>query len=408
MKTKLTVQLALGVLLLALAAGSTAGAAPAKENKPAKAAKPPPGYQAAETISMLTGVAISPLLGVGAVGCYQYWKAPADQRAQLHWYAQPWFWAPALLLVALVALKDTLGPATPTVLKKPMDVAEAVENKISGLVAAGAFVPLVTEFFPSAAGTDATALVLGGAGFASLDLASLFNFLSIPFAMAAFALVWLAAHAINILILISPFTTVDTALKAFRAFLLSLVVATHWIDPYLGALFSLLVILFSYFIAGWSYRLLVMGAVFIWDYLTLRRLRFTPAANGNWMFSAVKLPKTPVRTYGRLHFQEGGKLIFEYRPWLFLPRRKVELPPGKYVVGRGIFFPEIFQDQNEESLTVFTLPPRYRTHEEDLARAYSLGPAQDIGLLKGIKAVWRWVKGLFGFKSPAPAHPAPA
>lgn len=376
---------------------------------PPATAKPPPGYEAAQTISMITGVAISPLLGVGAVGCYEYFKTmsqPKEERRPLHWYAQPWFWLPALLIVGLVMFKDVAGTAAPTVLKKPMDVAEAVENKVSGLIAAGAFVPLVTQFVPDAAANSAQ---LGALGFAALDLSSVLNTLMVPFAIAAFVIVWLASHAINILILISPFTTVDMALKSFRVFLLSLVTATHFINPYFGALFSLALIVVAYFIAGWSFRLLVMGNVFIWDYLTFRRLRFTPKANGNAMFTGCKIGQAPIRTYGRLFMDDQGALRFEYRPWLFLPKKTLPLPPGQYAVGRGLFYPEILKiEAQEEPRTLFILPPHYRTHEEEVRRVYQFGPVQDVGLLKGFKAVWNWLKGLFGFKSKLPPVPAAA
>jgi hypothetical protein len=399
------------VLLVTAMAPSSWGAAaapPAKLEAPAKSAtaKPPPGVEAAQTLSLITGVAISPLLGVGAVGCYEYIKnaqLPEAQRRSLHWYAQPWFWIPALLLVGLVMLKDVVGPGVPTALKKPMDVAETIENKISGLVAAGAFVPLITQFVPSAAADMAQ---LSSQGFASLDLAGVMNIMLTPLAIAVFAIVWLASHAINILILLSPFATVDALLKSFRVFLLSLVVGTHAYNPYLGAAFSLVLIVISYFIAGWSFRLMVLGNVFIWDYLTFRRVRFTPSANGNWMFTGTKIEKTPIRTYGRLYTEENGRLRFEYRPWLFLSRRTVILPEGVYAVGRGLFYPEILREEGvENTRSLFILPPRYNTHEAEVARAYGVD-VRDTGLLKGFKALWCWLKRLFGFKThiePAPA-----
>ena len=105
------------------------------------------GVELAQTLSTVTGVAISPLLGVGAVGAWKYYHTLPEKRANLPWFAQPAFWMPALLLVAIVGIKDILGTAAPTALKKPFDIAEAVENKISGLVAAGAFVPLLVTTF---------------------------------------------------------------------------------------------------------------------------------------------------------------------------------------------------------------------------------------------------------------------
>jgi hypothetical protein len=45
-----------------------------------------------------------------------------------------------------------------------------------------------------------------------------------------------------------------------------------------------------------------------------------------------------------------------------------------------------------------TLPPRYRSHEEELSSIYLLAGVQDIGAVKGFKAFWNWLKELFGFR----------
>ena len=353
-----------------------------------------PGIEAAKTLSTVTGVAISPLLGVGAVGFWEWKNTPSDKVANLHWYAQPYFWAPALLVVLLVALKDVLGTAAPTALKKPFDIAEAVENKISGMVAAGTFVPFMVTIFPTA--TDQTTAALHHAGFAAISGAQVANWLMVPFAIALFLVVWLASHAINILILISPFTTVDTALKTFRTSILGLVCLTAWINPWVGALFSAVVVLFAWLISGWAFRLMVLGQVYVWDFFTFRRHRFLPVANGNWMFAARAIEKMPIRTYGKLFTDATGKHTFEYHPWLFLPKRSLELPPGKYAVGRGLFYPEMMRVTGEDSKTIFILPPRYKGHEADLAKACNTPDVRDVGILKGFKAVGGAIKSLFG------------
>ena len=133
--------------VIALAAGcccppATCAAAPAESPSSTNVATP--GTELAHAVSEITGVAISPLLGVSAVGAWKYFHAHTpQQRARLPWFAQPWFWIPALVLVTACFLKDTLGIAAPRLLKKPLDVADTLEHKISGLIATGAFVPLV-------------------------------------------------------------------------------------------------------------------------------------------------------------------------------------------------------------------------------------------------------------------------
>jgi hypothetical protein len=226
--------------------------------------------------------------------------------------------------------------------------------------------------------------------------------------MVAFVFVWLASHAINMLIILSPFTIVDSALKAFRLSLLGLLTGASFANPYLGAALGLVIIVVSYFIAGWSLRLTIFGTVYIWDLVTFRRCRFQPRAESNWMFTARKLEGAPVRSYGRLVFQEGGRLRFDYRPWLVLKQRSFELPQERYCVGRGLFYPEIDRMHENKLTSLFILPPRFMTHEEAVARVYGIDGVRDVGLLKGMTAMWNWLKGLVGARSKEEVAAEPA
>ncbi len=379
-----------------------ANAAP--ESNPADAKGTPaqsPGTltanQIAKNLSMITGVAISPLLGVSAVGAYQYYHAQTPEvRAKLSWYSDPWFFVPALLLVGLCFLKDSCGIALPTALKKPFDVLETCEHKISGLVAMGAFVPIVVSTFGAHISTQAS---LSSLGFATIGSA-IYDTLMIPISMAAFFIVFLASNAINILILLSPFTTVDAALKAFRTTILASVAVSAWANPWIGAAWALVVIVFSYFIAGWSFRLSDLGLVFVWEFITRRCNRFIPDKITNKMFLGRKINKVPARSYGKLTRDEKGNLVLNYRPWLVLSERTLTLPEGKYCVGKGAFFSEIDQLEGDGTRIALLLPPRYRGHEDQLVGIYGLADARPIGL----RAAWKWLKGMFGFKTqPAPA-----
>ena len=382
-------------ILSALALGATFTALAVTKASPNPAPTPArntPGVELAQTLSTVTGVAISPLLGVGAVGAWKYYHTPPEKRAHLPWFAQPAFWMPALLLVALVGIKDILGTTAPTALKKPFDIAEAIENKISGLVAAGAFVPLLVTTFHD---TGTETVMLSSMGFATMDLSWLYNLIMVPAAMAAFIVVWLVGNAIHILIVLSPFTTVDAALKAARLALLATVPATSYINPWLGALWAAIIIIVSWFIAGWSLRLTHFGIVFLWDYLTFRRNRFTPHPTANKMFLGRKLNKVPTRTYGRLARNNAGKLVLNYRPWFVLPARTVELPDGNYVVGCGLLYCEVMRAEGADTKTMLLLPPRYRGHETDLVKIYGLAGTREVGL----RAAWKGLKELFGFRA---------
>ena len=357
---------------------------------PTTSGKGLPGVEMAQTLSQVTGIAISPLMGVGVVGAWKYFKTPEPQRAQLSWYAQPWFWTPALLVVLMCFAKDAAGPAIPTALKKPFDIAEVFENKLSGLVATGAIVPMAWDIFKNFGGAETADLA--GAGFAAINLGPLYGALMVPIALAAYAVVFVVSHAINILILISPFATVDAALKSFRLFILSTVAGTSFFSDKFGAIWAVLLILVCSFFAGWAFRLMIFGHVYAWDLITLRRKRFDPWPGANWAFLARKVGPAPARSYGQLSLNPAGKLVFSYRPWLFLPQRTVELPEGRYAVGRGFFHPELLVEQDGSWPDIINFPPRCKGHEEKLSSIYGLKEVQDVGLV----AAWSWFKSLFG------------
>ena len=381
------------VLILAAGLFSPLKASAAMEAHVAAKTAPAPGVQIAQTLSTITGVAISPLLGVSAVGCYQYCKAATDeQKAKLPWFASPLFWVPAFLVIGLCFIKDTAGIALPTVAKKPMDAIETIEHKISGLVATGAFVPIMVNIIHEANSTGGQPSVsLSSLGFAAMDFHWLYNMLVTPVAMIAFFIVFLASNAINILILLSPFTTVDSALKAFRTTILASVAGSAFINPWLGAAWALIILIISYFIAGWSFRLSHFGLVFIWEFFTGGKRRFKPDAKENKMFLGRKTEKVPTRTFGRLSRNNQSELVFNYHPWLGLPRRTLILPAGNYETGRGLFYSEIVRVEGDSARTVFLLPPHYRGHEDEIAKIYHFAGTRDVGL----RAAWSWFKSLF-------------
>ena len=368
--------------------------------------KPSRGLEAAKALSILTGVAISPLLGVAVVGAWDYVHASEVQRLQLPWFAHPGFWVPALLLVLLVGVKDLFGAMLPPGWKKPFDVAEAIENKVSGLVATGAFVPIIASIFsalavPSPASGPSAAWLCQTGGFAIADFSWLGNWLTVPLAIVAFLLVWLVSHTINILILISPWGAVDAALKTARLALMSSIAVAALANPYLGAGLSLVVIVIAYFLAGWSFRLLVFGSVFTWDFLTFRRARTRPHADRIDAFTARAIGNAPIRSYGKLVRTESGSLRLEYRPWIVLPKRVLPIPEARYEIGRALVCPELVAVDPSKDIrqSLLSFPPRFRGHESRLAEVLFISDVHEVGLLRGFNAVWMRLKNLVGLRT---------
>ena len=389
-------------LVLALSIGAAPLALAATSAKPISSSSSDrsPAAPFATAISTVTGIAISPLLGTGAYGAYQWWMAKGETaRAALPWYAQIKFWLPALLIVGLCAAKDAFGAVVPPGLKKPLDVLETIENKFSGLVAAGAVVPFTMSAVSKVlvgSGADAghsmvpTGLAMLPLG--AVDMSWLLSVLTVPFGVAVFVVVWMASHAINVLILLSPWGAIDAALKAARTGLLGVLTLTSSINPWMGAGLSLLVIIIAYFASGWAFRLTTFGTIFCWDFFTVRRKRFIPRENDDKLFAGGNLPGVPPRTYGRLMLRSTGNYEFAYRPWLWLPVKVAPVPAEKeaMAVGKGLFISSII---TESAGTLFILPPRYHGHEETIARSYQMGGGvRDAGLRKA----WSVMQELFG------------
>ncbi len=407
MKT-FTLLVSLGILLTSHAATATPTDANARETAPAHLAiavpaatfpakgpdnSPSANNELARTISQITGVAISPLLGTSAMGAWRYFETPEAQRPHLPWFAQPWFWAPALIIVGLVFAKDAFGPATPASLKKPIDLLEMFENKISGLIVAGAFVPLVVGIFGADHVPGTAALDAASAGFAAATGSQFINILLTPFALIAFIAVWLLGHVVHVLILLSPFTTVDSILKLLRTALLATVVGTSFASPTAGALWALAIIAVSLFLAGWTFRLTLLGNVFLFDVLSRRRRWFHPDPASTWLFLAQPVGEAPLRSYGRLTRTSADSLVFKYRNFMVGPEREVSLPGGSYCIGRGFIYADLLAIAGDESHRAGIFPPRFKGHESEITRIYGLAEPRDVGLRGLLRALRELVRG---------------
>ena len=392
-----------GLLLFAL----TAMAAPLSAAEPdveAEAKAPEqkenllPGVALSQGITEITGVAISPLLGVSSVGVWHYWKAPAAVRATLPWYCQPWAWGTGFAVLALCFLKDALGTAVPGVLKKPFDMVELFENKASALVASGAFVPLVANQMavhfkaehPEAVAAPAASIL--GAAFAGIDVA----WLMVPVCVVAFLLVWVCSHAINVLIILSPFSTVDALLKLMRVGLLAMVGVIYAIAPWVAAAMCLAIIAIAAWLAPSAMRLAIFGARYAADILMPWRGRKKATPQTPHAFTLGRLAGLPPRTGGRLVLLEDGSPAFRYRRWCILDERTIPMPEGVRQVEKGILSPSLVHrahgDGEEVTLLIFL--PRYRGHEASMVEGLKLHGTRDHALVRGFSAIRAWLAGM--------------
>lgn len=360
-----------------------------------------PGVALSQGITEITGVAISPLLGVSSVGAWRYWKTPAAGRDALPWYAQPWAWGTGLGLLTLCFLKDSLGTAVPGLLKKPFDMVELFENKLSALVASGAFVPLIaTEMAKHLQAQRALEVPTGMIGITSgmgnpmafIDL----TWFMIPAAVISFLLVWVCSHAINVLIILSPFSTLDAGLKLARASLLASVGIIYVIAPWLAALFCLFLIALAAWFAPSALRLAIFGARFASDILLPGRSRSRATPHEPHAFTLGRSAGLPPRTGGRLVLLEDGSTVFRYRRWCVLDQRSIPLPQGQRHVEKGLLSPSLIHSAGGNETKMLLFLPRYKGHEENLARHLQLHGVREHRLARG----WNAIKSWFGKTKP--------
>jgi hypothetical protein len=368
-----------------------------------------PGIELARTLAMATGIAITPLLGVSAVGAWQAFKASGVAGQRLPWYASRWFWVPGLIVALLLVFKDPLLGLVPGA-KKPLDALDVLENKASAVLATPAVVPMFLSAFGAVAvssvSSEGNALELRQAGMGALpssvsDLPGALGLgLMAVIFVAAFLCIWLAFHTINVLILLSPFGFLDVVLRSLKLLVLAVLAGSTVVHPYLGLSVALLILLVALLVAGWSFRFMVFGGVIAAD-LVRRRHRERPRDHERFRaFAAGKLGSAPTRAYGVVALEEE-RITFSYRPWLILPRRSVVLPQGSYRVGRGVLYPAIRLHRGDETVSLLRLPPRYRSHEESIAAGLGVLPVEELPLRKGLRACVAWLREIAGRGSQA-------
>jgi hypothetical protein len=384
-------------LALVAGASSIAVASSSRGEPPRSSSTVLPGEEVARTLTLVTGVPISPLLAVSGLGAWRWWRAPEPARPFLPWYCRPLFWGPALGLALLFALNTTLGGLVPG-LKKPMDFVEEHENRISALLASPIVLAEVARLLapPVAAGHPPSLAAAGLVALGGGDAADLLIRIGVGAAcLFAFAVVFLAFHAIQVLIALSPSVLLDLVLRAFRLGMLCAAAATAALHPYLGAAWGLALLVMCLLVAGWSFRLTVFGAFVSWEILSGRVGSADPAAAPLAAFAGRGLGAPPVRSYGRLQPTGSGGWVFRWRPWLVLPARTVPVGPGSHLaLLRGALSPRLVRTGPLREQTLARFPVRFRGREEGLAQRLGAPQVLDGRVVRGLKAAWRWLRSV--------------
>jgi hypothetical protein len=369
------------------------------------------GQQISSAVATVTGVSISPLLGVCVLGVWEHYRTPMAERVKLPLYTRPVFWIPIGVLLILILIKDTVGGFTPLV-KKPLDAAEVLlVNKASLiLVAFPVLFRQVAQLMGAQSLRDALALLPGSlqtvvyaagpegsalhtAGHVALGAALL------AIGSITVVVVWMVGHAFDVLALLSPFPFLDLLLKGFRNAIFVALAVTAAINWKLGLVASVTLILVSLVLAGWAYRLLVFGVRFSWDLfrVLITAWRRLPSDDKPILgFAGRGLASVPCRTYGKLSRDSEGALVFQCRRFGVGPHRGLRLGnTSEYEVGKGLLYPSIVSPKaggNKYKL-VFRLLPGYVGSEGVVQTSLGLAGVRDIRWSSGLRSFWQWLAG---------------
>lgn len=367
------------------------------------------GQTVSTAIATVTGTAISPLVGVCAIGIFDYFRTPKGLRGQLPLYEKPKFWIPIGLLLLLIFLKDTVGGFAPLI-KKPLDAIEVLMLNKASLILIG--FPVVFHEVAKIMGLNSVSQlfsllmprVLPVVYAANADIGSsaraagnaILGVVMVVVGMVTMFVVWMLGETFDVLALLSPFPFLDFLFKAARNGLFLILAVATLLSREAGLVLSLAIILISFVLARWAFRLLVFGTVFSWG--ILRVMGFSsqkvpePGDTVSAFSSAVE--DIPRRTCGWLSQEPDGSLAFRHRSWLAGPVRTENLgPASNYEVGRGLFFPSIIRPagKNDAYSVVFRLSPSYRGSEEAVQSTLKLAAVRDIRGSKGMRSFWKWV-----------------
>ena len=328
----------------------------------------------AREVAKLTGVALTPLLGLGFIGLDRWMHTPEAERQALPFHQQPWFFGSALAL----ALVLFLGHRVP-VIRTAFKMLKAVESPVSGLLA----LPIVAQGV-------AVALRSGTHMGATSPL-----WPPEPAIVAAGvlgAVVWLVGHTVNVLVLLSPAPPIDWLLKGSKAALVGFLLAASTISPWLALVVSLAYVLVALALAGWAWRLLRFGTVLALDLLLRRSLSLPPGAAVPAFAAGVA--GVPQRSSVRVR-AEGGLLLLE-RPL----RRAVTLgATTEFCLARDFIGLQLLRSE-PSSAVVLRFAPRFSSRLAELAERIGV-PAAEASLGTGTRAA-RWLRDhLFPHRVPS-------
>ena len=360
-------------------------------------------------IARTTGIALNPILCMSALGAYRYFSTDAASRATLPWHAQPLFWGSLSFVLFLLFLKDSGKLALPKVLMVPLDAAETlIEKKSTALLALPLLFSLVYngEYEQlrqvSLRLIDGLAPVSTALAAAGPDTAGSAGFLlTLAVVYILFVLVWVVSHAINILILLSPFSWLDLFLATIRNLLAGTVLALG--NTIYGTVLALVTIAVSVWLFPRALRLVVLGTVVAFDLVVYRMFgrKLGPLSpdRGIGAFTSCSMDRLRPNTHVLIR-ERHGRLVLTARPAIVGPGREMAtmILARDCTLKPGLLSPTIAWNdpagQTGPEIQIFRLRPRYSLAPEQAAAALAMPLARDESLADQLKGWFSWLASL--------------
>lgn len=394
------------IFLLLFAAGVAHGGSPPVTTSSPRNQLILNGEMIAGEISKATGCAISPILGISVLGAYTYYTTPVELRAEVPWHASPKFWGPLLAVLLGIILKDSAKIALPKIIIMPLDAIETLlEKNTSAVLGLLVILSSITgrgldrmrlagdnihfTFLSSAYAAQSVADGVPALPAGLFELGFLFILVTV-----IFGLVWVVSQSFNFLIFLCPFSWLDLLLALCKNVLIALLLGAYLINPFLGLFTSSIIILICLFLFARSYRFVIFGTLFSLDMLLKKSREQELESMKVKAFSGSAVTGVPSLSYGSVTTRDS-RLVFHYRPWLFMPLKSVTTPfqCGQCDVGTGTLYPVIVAagEKLNTNLTLFRLRPRYHGHAPRIAELLGLRGIRDMTLGKTFKDGYKWL-----------------
>lgn len=347
-----------------------------------------------EALTRITGTAIYPVFGLAFLGLWDHLEGAHS------WYATPWLYVPLFFLMFLDFLKNTVGLALGP-LKKGADVAlQGLDfiNAHLGLfmsvgIAANSFQPVVQDT------TVAVLNTLIPVASASTDIHVEYTIGSILLMGIAgllggliYFVIWVTMQTFSLLILLSPFNSLDSLLRTLQVSAISVLTISFLIFPPLAVVVASCYILIAalLFRTCWSY--LQFATRLLWALIFKRGTGTVDLAVGIECFADDISDTCPERTVGLLTVVDNT-LVFERHSLL---GKDIHHPIecDRMWIQKGTLYPTLEGKDGDRTITLAIFSPIYQTKETELATVLQC-TVEPSTLLKGFSKSLEYIKSQY-------------